>query len=93
MNTTLRFCQKLNGNLAVAASEATFILMNQTFAEVCGEEHHFYTGYTDREVVGEWRDVNTGDLITWTNAVRWMTQAVPGECVQYAASNRESRYS
>ena len=70
MNTTLRFCQKLKGNLAVAATEATFILMNQTFAEVCEGESYFYTGYTDTEVEGEWRDVNTGDLITWTNWYR-----------------------
>ena len=41
--------------------------MKETFTEVCEEEHQFYTGYTDREVEGEWRDVNTGDLITWTN--------------------------
>ena len=41
--------------------------MNQTFAEVCAGEHDFYTGYTDREVEGQWRDVDTGDLITWTN--------------------------
>ena len=67
MKTSLRFCQKLEGNLTVAVTKATFILMNQTFAEVCGGEHYIYTGYTDREVEGEWRDVNTGDLITWTN--------------------------
>ena len=34
----LRFCQKLEGNLAVAVTKSTFILMNPTFAEVCGGE-------------------------------------------------------
>ena len=67
MNISLRFCQKLDGNLAVAVDVATFTLMNQTFSDVCEGEHYFYTGYTDSEVEGEWRDVNTGDLITWTN--------------------------
>ena len=67
MKTSLRFCQKLEGNLAVAVDKATCILMKQTFAEVCEGEHDFFTGYTDIEVEGEWRDVNTGELLTWTN--------------------------
>ena len=65
MKTSLRFCQKLEGNLAVAVTKATFTLMKETFSDVCEGESYFYSGYTHRE--GEWRDVNTAELLTWDN--------------------------
>ena len=65
-----RFCQKLDGTLAVAVDKETFTLMNQTFSEVSHGESYFYSGHTDREREGEWRDVNTGGLMGWSNWYR-----------------------
>ena len=59
-----RFCHKLGGQMAVAVDKETSGLMNQTFADVCQFEFKFkffFSGYTDREEEGEWRDVNTGE--------------------------------
>ena len=70
MNISFRFCQKLDGTLAVAVDKETFTLMKRTFSDVCEGEHKFYSGHTDREKEGEWRDVNTGDLMGWSNWYR-----------------------
>ena len=55
--------------MATVTDKETFLLMWQTFEEVCpleeGGEFNFFTGHSDEKVEGEWRDVNTGDLITW----------------------------
>ena len=66
---SITFCQKIGGQMAVAVDRETLDLMNETFSEVCGGKSlsEFYSGFTDREVEGEWRDVNTGDLLTWNN--------------------------
>ena len=53
--------------MAVAFNKETFDLMNHSHAEVCPHKRRFFSGYTDTEVEGEWRDVNSGDLITWSN--------------------------
>ena len=53
--------------MAVVTDKETFLLMWQTFDEICPREElgefNFFTGHTDEKVEGEWRDVNTGDLI------------------------------
>ena len=54
--------------MAVAVNKETSVLMNQTFAEVCvgnGTFNAFFSGHSDSEEEGRWRDVNTGDLLTW----------------------------
>ena len=53
--------------MAVAVDKETLDVMSQTFSDVCDGESHFFSGYQDPGVKGEWRDVNTGDLITWSN--------------------------
>ena len=62
---SVRFCQKLDGQMATVKDKETFLLMWQTFEEVCPleeEEFNFFTGHSDEKVEGEWRDVNTGDV-------------------------------
>ena len=56
-----RFCQKLEGHIAVAVDKETSDLMNQTFVDICPNNPSFFSGFTDSEVEGEWRDVNTGN--------------------------------
>ena len=71
LDDSVAFCEKLDGQLAVVTDQETFSQMWATYFEVCpleeGGEREFFTGHTDREVEGEWRDVNTGDLVTWAN--------------------------
>ena len=75
-----KFCQKLGGHMAVAVDRETSDLMNQTFADVCHErDTYFFSGFTDSEVEGEWRDVNTGDFSTWSN---WAEGQPNGEDAQ-----------
>ena len=62
-----RFCQKLEGHIAVAVDKKTSDLMNQTFVDICPNNPSFFSGFTDSEVEGEWRDVNTGN--TWSTWV------------------------
>ena len=68
---SVRFCQKLDGQMATVKDNATFLQMWETFNATCpreeGGEFNFFTGHTDLKVEGEWRDVNTGDLISWDN--------------------------
>ena len=51
----------------MATSKETFDLMSRSHAEVCPNKKMFFTGYTDTEEEGQWRNVNTGDLITWAS--------------------------
>ena len=62
---TVDFCQKIGGQIAVAWDEEIFTAMNKSFSGVCEEKDGFYLGFTDREVEGEWVDVNTGAPMTW----------------------------
>ena len=51
---SVRFCQQLDGQIAVVTDEETFLRMWRAFAEVCqpeeGGEFNFFTGHTDHEV-------------------------------------------
>ena len=61
---SVKFCEKQDGQIAVVNDVETFFLMLKTFDEVCeieeGGEYTFFSGHTDRQVEGEWRDFNTG---------------------------------
>ena len=42
-----RFCQKLEGHIAVAVDKETSDLMNQTFVDICPNNPSFFSGFTD----------------------------------------------
>ena len=49
---SVKLCQKLGGEIAVATDEEASKLMRQTFAGVCKEGTAFFSGYTDTEETG-----------------------------------------
>ena len=65
LDETIEFCQKIGGQIAVAWTEEIFLAMNRSFSGVCQQKNGFYLGFTDREVEGDWRDVNTGAPMAW----------------------------
>ena len=64
----LSFCASLGGQMAVSRDNSSFLRMMKLFGENCGvTEEYFYSGHTDRENHGVWRDVNTGLEMAWSN--------------------------
>ena len=66
---TTKFCVSVGGKLAVARDESSFSEMSSIYNQTC---HHndltyFYSGYTDIEEHGRWRDFNTGQEMEWEN--------------------------
>ena len=53
LDDSVKFCQKLDGQVGVVTDRDTFLLMRETFDEVCevdeGAEHTFFSGHTDRK--------------------------------------------
>ena len=64
---TEKFCRNLGGVLAVADSQETLERMMEAHSKSCDGSSSLYSGYTDRQVEGEWRDVNTGASLAWGN--------------------------
>ena len=89
---SVKLCNKLGGQIAVASDEEAAKLMNQTFAETCEGGTSFFTGYTDSEVEGQWQDVNSGDPLTWNN---WLAGQPDGgrteQCSMIAVCDGEIR--
>ena len=74
---TMKHCSNLGGGMAVAKDSETFEGMMkaaQTVENSCGST--FFSGYTDREVEGEFKDVNTDEMMTFTD---WQT-GEPDDC-------------
>ena len=65
---TEKFCRNLGGVMAVADSQETLGRMRAAHSESCGGGGGgLYSGYTDREEEGQWRDVNTGAGLAWNH--------------------------
>ena len=64
-----KFCGSLGGKFAVARDNTSFWKIAEVFNASCSkyELDFFYSGYTDREEHETWRDVNTGQEMTWSN--------------------------
>ena len=59
---SVKLCQNLGGQIAVATDGETCKLMNQIFAEVCVGGTAFFSGHTDSEertVVHPWSEITT----------------------------------
>ena len=68
-NSTLRLCQTIGGEMVVAEDSRTVALIRSALKPVkeeCG--NYVYSGYTDREVEGEWVNTVTGEKMDW---VQW----------------------
>ena len=66
---TIKHCQAMGGEIAVAKDKKSMHGMAEAVAPVrnqCGDSG-YYSGYTDREEEGVWRDVNTGEKMSWVN--------------------------
>ena len=64
----LSFCASLGGQMAVSRDNSTNRRMVKLFGENCGvTDEYFYSGHTDREDHGVWRDVITGLEMAWSN--------------------------
>ena len=54
--------------MAVSRDNSSYRRMVQLFGENCGvTDEYFYSGHTDREDHGVWRDVITGLEMAWSN--------------------------
>ena len=62
---TEKFCRNLGGAVAVADSQQSLERMLEAHSESCGLSSNLYSGYTDREEEGDWRDVRTGASLAW----------------------------
>ena len=58
---TVKFCRNLGGEVGVADSEDNLSKMVVVFSETCPAHTRLYTGHTDGDTEGDWRDVNTGE--------------------------------
>ena len=61
-----KFCGSVGGQFAVASDNSSFLEIMEIFNQTC-ELDFFYSGYTDREQHGRWRDVNSGQDMSWDN--------------------------
>ena len=64
-----KFCDCLGGQFAVARDNTSFWQITEVFNATCSKYDlgFFYSGYTDREEHETWRDVNTGQEMSWDN--------------------------
>ena len=64
-----KFCSSVGGQFAVARDNSSFWEISEIFNQTCSkyELSFFYSGYSDREQHGTWRDVNTGQEMSWDN--------------------------
>ena len=67
VDDTMKHCKAIGGEMAVARDNNTLremmhVIKPFTNKSVCG--HYFYSGYTDRDEKGVWRDVNTNTTTT-----------------------------
>ena len=64
----LSFCANLGGQIAVSRDNSSYRRMVKQFSQNCPlTEKYFYSGHTDREEPGVWRDANTGQEMSWLN--------------------------
>ena len=55
---SVKFCQKLGGQMAVATDKETSELMIRSHVEVCPQKKKFFSGFVDSDEKAEWKDVN-----------------------------------
>ena len=64
---TVKFCRNLGGEVGLADSRENVKRMLAQHGETCPASSGLYSGYTDSDVEGDWRDVNTGAPLSWDN--------------------------
>ena len=64
----LSFCAKLGGQMAVGRDNSSTSRLVKVFSQNCQvTDEYFYSGFTDREEDGVWREVNSGQEMSWSN--------------------------
>ena len=59
-----KFCENIGGSIAIARDLEMFLVMNETFSDVC-EEDMFYSGHTDYDNDGRWEEAGGGERMGW----------------------------
>ena len=61
--------EEICSEIGLATSTLYFWDISERFNVTCSKYDlgFFYSGYTDREQHGRWRDVNTGQEMSWDN--------------------------
>ena len=75
---TIKFCEKLGGNIAVADDQTKLIQMKEAYQKIdfCPEE--FYTGHWNKG--GQWKSFVDHKPLTWA---QWIGKSVFNDCSRF----------